>query len=357
MNSVSQQSSGQRLRPYASQVDNFGTIILGLWLIIGVFIDGFAHNNLRGTIESFFTPWHGILYSGFVAAAIWTMWLVIREIRRGHTGLAAIPVGYELGLLGVFIFGVGGIGDLIWHQVFGIETDGAALLSPTHLLLLTGGTLLVTSPLRSSWAALGRTPGFIEFLPTLLSSLAAFSFASFFHLYGWGLTNVPDGMVYMDWLKKNTNGGSIFVAHASYLAAVGALFSNVIIISMVLFLLRRWQTPFGTFLIIFTLNTTGMAIIGGAANGVAILASALAGLFADVFIAWRKLSNKNILEFRALALLLPLVIWGLHYLMRHLTGGIALEVEYWTGITLMTGLSGLVLSLLILPPELPKGID
>lgn len=36
----------------------------------GVFIDGFAHSNLRNTIEDFFTPWHAILYSGFTATAL-----------------------------------------------------------------------------------------------------------------------------------------------------------------------------------------------------------------------------------------------------------------------------------------------
>ncbi len=342
-------------RPRAGWTDNLITIVMGLWLIAGVFVDGFAHANLRGTIESFFTPWHGILYSGFTAAALWTMWLVVREVRKGRTGFAAIPIGYDLGLAGVAIFGLGGIGDMIWHSVFGIEVGNAALLSPTHLLLLTGGTLLVTSPLRSGWATLSRQPKFLEFLPTLLSSFTAFSFATFFHLYAWGLTNVPDGVGYMDWLKQN--GGSVMFDHASKLSAMAVLFSNVILLAPVLLLLRRWQTPFGTFTLMFALNTIGMTVIGGSVGWYSVTASAAAGLFADAFIAFYKPSPKRILEFRALALLLPLVIWGLHYLVRHLGGGISLEREFWTGITVMAGLTGLVLSVLVVPPSIPENLE
>jgi hypothetical protein len=109
------------------------TIVLGLWLIGGVFADGFAHNNLRDTLEGFFSPWHAILYSGFTATALWIAWLVAGQARAGLRGLNALPIGYEWGALGVIVFGLGGVGDLIWHSVFGIEVGTSALLSPTHL--------------------------------------------------------------------------------------------------------------------------------------------------------------------------------------------------------------------------------
>lgn len=336
-------------RPRVSWRDDLLTILLGLWLIGGVFVDGFAHNNLRGTIDSFFTLWHGILYSGFMMAACWTTWLVYREVRRGRTGWNAIPVGYELGLVGVLVFGAGGVGDLIWHQVFGVEVGIAALLSPTHLMLLCGGTLVVTSPLRSGWAMLGSQPGFLEFLPSLLSSFAALSFVSFFQMYGWGLTAVPDGKKYMDFLTSH--GGNVMFDTASRLAGMGVLFTNMILMSAVLLLLGRWRTPFGVFTLMFALNTVAMTVIGGSVEWLAVLASAVAGLFADLIIAWRKPSPTRVLEFRFLATVLPLVIWGLHYLVRQLTGGIAIEREFWSGILVMTACSGLVLSVLVCPPK------
>ncbi|MGZ3602692.1 MAG: hypothetical protein ACXVDF_22480, partial [Ktedonobacterales bacterium] len=36
------------------------------WPLIGAYSDAWAHNHLP--IDNFFTPWHGILYSGFLAA-------------------------------------------------------------------------------------------------------------------------------------------------------------------------------------------------------------------------------------------------------------------------------------------------
>ena len=57
-------------RPRASYRDDLVTIVLGLWFVVGLLLDAWAHNNLRG-LESFFTPWHGVFYSGFAATAAW----------------------------------------------------------------------------------------------------------------------------------------------------------------------------------------------------------------------------------------------------------------------------------------------
>lgn len=44
--------------------------ILASWMTLGGFVDGYAHRSLD-TPETFFTPWHGVLYSGFLAVAGW----------------------------------------------------------------------------------------------------------------------------------------------------------------------------------------------------------------------------------------------------------------------------------------------
>ncbi|NJK43549.1 MAG: hypothetical protein HC933_04120 [Pleurocapsa sp. SU_196_0] len=90
-------------RPVTSWGQNLVTVMLGLWLIGGVFVDGYAHNNLRSTIESFFTPWHAALYSGYTATSLWIVWLITAQVRRGARGLTAVPRGYGLGLAGVLI--------------------------------------------------------------------------------------------------------------------------------------------------------------------------------------------------------------------------------------------------------------
>jgi hypothetical protein len=44
-------------------------VALGGWLLGGLYVDGWAHNHLATTLESFFTPWHAAFYSGFMAVA------------------------------------------------------------------------------------------------------------------------------------------------------------------------------------------------------------------------------------------------------------------------------------------------
>jgi hypothetical protein len=86
------------------------TALLSLWLIAGIVVDGWAHVT-RGGLESFFTPWHALFYSGFLAVAAWLLYLTRSQI----TG-PGVPTGYRLGISGLVIFAAGGVGDLLWHQ-------------------------------------------------------------------------------------------------------------------------------------------------------------------------------------------------------------------------------------------------
>lgn len=47
-------------------------VVFGIWMIIGLFLDGWSRNQDKP--ETFFTPWHGVLYSGFGAAIAWFVW-------------------------------------------------------------------------------------------------------------------------------------------------------------------------------------------------------------------------------------------------------------------------------------------
>src|SRR3546814_13041177 len=47
--------------------ERLASVAFGLWMVVGVFLDGWAHDNAKP--DSFFTPWHGVLYSGIAASA------------------------------------------------------------------------------------------------------------------------------------------------------------------------------------------------------------------------------------------------------------------------------------------------
>jgi hypothetical protein len=140
--------------PPATPTENLVMVLCGTWLIGGALLDGWAHSNILKTLESFFTPWHAVLYSGFAASAICTFAIAYR---RRHVAPEwwrdGWPAGYRVGALGVVIFLFAGGADMVWHTIFGIESNLAAALSPSHLLLAVGSVLLLTSPLRSWWAA------------------------------------------------------------------------------------------------------------------------------------------------------------------------------------------------------------
>ena len=51
-------------RPFSSLRFDWMVTISAIWFIFGLYLDGWAHNNIGG-LESFFTPWHAVFYSGF----------------------------------------------------------------------------------------------------------------------------------------------------------------------------------------------------------------------------------------------------------------------------------------------------
>ena len=134
------------------------TELLGLWLLLAVFLDGWAHINLPG-LETFFTPWHAALYSGMLATAAWTAAVIWRNRAPGQPLLKTIPPGYRGTAVGVVLFAVAGGLDLLWHEVLGIEVSLDALVSPTHLLLGFSQFLILGTAVRSARAAGHRAPG------------------------------------------------------------------------------------------------------------------------------------------------------------------------------------------------------
>ena len=80
--------SGQTRQRLSYRADMI-TVVLSLWVLLGVFLDAWAHNNLA-QLETFFTPWHAVLYSGFVALAGWSCWILWRGVRDGRAPLRAV---------------------------------------------------------------------------------------------------------------------------------------------------------------------------------------------------------------------------------------------------------------------------
>src|SRR5947209_4133421 len=87
------QSPPVRTQPVASPRANIVTALLGTWFTVGLFLDAWAHNNVP-KLETFFTPWHAVFYSGFVATAAWIGWTVRDALRSGRPDFRSMPAGY-----------------------------------------------------------------------------------------------------------------------------------------------------------------------------------------------------------------------------------------------------------------------
>src|SRR5579863_9286241 len=101
-----------------------------VWISSGFFLDAWAHGHVP--VESFFTPYRAVFYSGMLALALVIAAFAIRSRRQGYSWPGLFPQPYRLALLGIPIFVAAGIGDMLWHRLLGIEEGVDALLSPTH---------------------------------------------------------------------------------------------------------------------------------------------------------------------------------------------------------------------------------
>lgn len=55
--------------------------VLSAWMIGGLHLDAWAHHQFD--VETFFTPWHGVLYSGFLALAAVLVAMFVLSLRQG----------------------------------------------------------------------------------------------------------------------------------------------------------------------------------------------------------------------------------------------------------------------------------
>jgi hypothetical protein len=123
--------------------------ICALWLTGGLLLDNWAHTN-KATLESFWTPWHAVMYAGSAACVAALGWMMYGNVKRGGTLRASIPLGYETVALGSILLGVSGVGDMLWHTAFGIERGLPIFFSPSHITLIVGMALIVSGPWQRS---------------------------------------------------------------------------------------------------------------------------------------------------------------------------------------------------------------
>lgn len=159
---------------------------LSALFLAGLWVDGWAHFHNQ-VDDSFFTPWHFLFYSAFAFVALFFGYNQFQNVNKGYAFARALPQGYRLSLVGAVIFALGGLGDMIWHTLFGIEAGTEALMSPTHIMLAIGMALIFTGPARAAWMRrreVGETVrGWRELGPMIVSLTLFLTLLLFFTSY------------------------------------------------------------------------------------------------------------------------------------------------------------------------------
>ena len=336
-----QETQPATTQPASSLLFDSMMIVFSCWFMGGLFLDGWAHTHIP-RLETFFTPWHAVLYSGYLSVALFLVISLYRNHARGYAWSRALPSGYELSLLGAGIFAVSGVADMIWHILFGIEQNVEALLSPTHLGLATGLILCMSGPLRAAWRRPeSKTRGWKALLPMLFSVAFIFSVFTFFTEYAHPFVRLTAASIN----PAGSPGNQVNVS----LGLVSILFQAALLASIVLLVVRRFTLPFGAFTLIFTLNITLLSILGNHYN--LIPAAALGGLGADLLYWQFKPSTQRPDMLRLFAFAVPALFYLCYFLNLEIIRGIQWSIHLWLGSVFMAGIIGLLLSFLVVPPQ------
>jgi hypothetical protein len=322
---------------------------LGAWLLGGLYLDGWAHIHVPA-LETFFTPWHAVLYSGYAANAAALVVTFCRNRRRGAARSRALPAGYRLSLVGVFIFFFAGVADMLWHVAFGIEDGVEGLISPSHLALALGGGLIVTGPLRAGLRGpVVPNPTWLSRMPMVVSMTLVLSLITFFTEYA-----SPYGTTWVSQAAASGTQGEAFVYQSVGLA--GFLVQAAVLMALVLFVLRSRPLPVGSLTTLLSVNVALMAIIHDKYLDTGpyplIGAAVLAGLIGDALLWWLRPSPVRPRAFRTVAFAIPAVQYLGYFVAVMWWAHVTWSVHLWTGAIVIAGGVGWLVSYLVVAPRL-----
>ena len=246
---------------------------------------------------------------------------------------------------GFVVFMIGAVGDFVWHEIFGIEVDLEALLSPTHLLLLTGGVLMLSFGARAADQRVDeRALSLRRFFPTLMSLTLTAALVTFF-------TQYFAAHEFQGLYAEGGNLEELFQIHA-----IGSVFvTNAILLGATLFAVRRWNTPLGSFAFLYGLIAFGVTGMNEFSGVLHVPAAAIAGLVVDLLAARLRPAPDRRGGALAFSMLTPFAIWSAWFGAIQAMDGVHWSAELWTGTIFLAVLEGLGLGLLAFRRSAPAG--
>ena len=331
--------------------------LLITWLVGGVFLDGWAHNH--GKVgQSPFTPWHGLLYTGYGVFVAFLGYTLYANHQKGYSWRQAVPSGYGSSVVGAVLFALGGVADFFWHLVFGVELGIDGNISPSHLTLALGGVLMLSGPVRAAWQRrdYGAQLGWSALVPLLLALTYIMSSLMFMVQYAhpivmtWADVPVTNIIVY------TPNGASLQPTLGEVIGMASILLQTALMMGFVLLAIRRWRLPLGSFALLFAVN--GMLMSFLAPDDpllLVVVLYALLGFITDTLNCWLKPSAERVGALRLFAFAAPFISTAVYMLVLYsIHGEIAWSVHIWTGAIFLAGCVGVLLSYLLVPLRMPE---
>jgi hypothetical protein len=321
-----------------------------IWFLIGLFLDGWAHNHGR-VDNTFFTPWHLVLYSGYGAVGLLMVGTQFRNVARGYAFTRSLPRGYWLALVGVMIFGVAGALDFGWHSVFGFEENLEALLSPSHLALATGGFLFGSGPIRAAWHRRQQTSSWREMLPLIAALLGIMSLLTFFTQYA----SVGGNLIQLTGRRPGDD-------YVDVVGIVSIVMYTTILLGMTLVVARRWRLPMGAFALMHGVNMLLMTwvTVRNPLQYFLVIPALAVGLLVDMLLRrWHPL-HERITHLRIFSFIMPFALSLAYLAGLSILGysifqrGLWWKVHMWLGVPFTAGIAGYLMSFVMVPPAISQ---
>lgn len=337
-------------RPAPSALFDWSMAIASLWCSGGILLDAWYH--FHSDVETFFEPAHGLLYAGLLASYFVTGITAYRFHRQGFPWQRALPAGYETTVLGLIVFLIGGILDMIKHTLWGFEQGFNALLSPTHLLIGAGMFLIIAGPIRSAIVRARQPATLAAQLPML------FALASMMELLHWGtqyvfLSQAENMNAPLDPARFPHDTFTLLslLYDKQGLGLLAVMVQSLLLAGFACYAARRVALAPGALTVLFVVGNVFVALAHSNYAGqfeAVILASVVAGAYGDALRAGPSTPQGR---WSLSAFGMPAIYWAVMLAVLALTmGGIWWSPDVISGSIFIAGLTGAFISALSAAP-------
>jgi hypothetical protein len=240
------------------------------------------------------------------------LYVVVSALRwrlAGHDWAHSLPRGYLASLWGVAIFALGGLADMGWHILYGVEVSVAATVSPTHLVLFLGVGLIYLGPLRAALARNDGSTGW-DALPKILSLTYFWMACTFFTQYASPFATTFSAAAFRESDLKMSS-------FAQSLAMSSLLLQTALMVGFFAFAASRFRLPRWTFTVALTLETlaTGIMRAPYLRSGVlpVVLAALVAGVLCDLLYAKLEPTPARKREWLLMWAAVPAIVFAVYF--------------------------------------------